>query len=69
MICHRVRAPSALLSSAPQTSTIGYYTDAGVQLARGLASQPPQPAGYELTTFDESRLEPVKRRGKLWRIA
>jgi len=46
-----------------------YYTDAAVQRARGQSAEPPLPEGYTLPTFDESRLEPVKRRGKLWRDA
>ncbi len=46
-----------------------YYTDAAVQRARGQSAEPPLPEGYTLPKFDESRLEPVKRRGKLWRDA
>ena len=46
-----------------------YYTDAEVQRARDFAAEPPLPRGYAMETFDESRLEAVKRRGKLWRDA
>jgi hypothetical protein len=46
-----------------------YYTDAGVQRARGVTAAPPLPGGHTLPPFDESRLEPVRRRGKLWRDA
>ncbi|HXI17644.1 MAG TPA: hypothetical protein VNM48_14890 [Chloroflexota bacterium] len=46
-----------------------YYTDAAVQRAHGQSAEPPLPEGYTLPKFDESRLEPVKRRGKLWRDA
>lgn len=46
-----------------------YYSDAGVQRAGGYATAAPLPRGYAMTTFDESRLEPVKRRGRLWREA
>jgi len=44
-----------------------YYTDADVQRALGADAVPPLPRGHTLPAFDESRLEPVKRRGKLWR--
>jgi hypothetical protein len=44
-----------------------YYTDPAVQRAGGFADAAPLPRGYEMETFDEARLEPVKRRGKLWR--
>jgi hypothetical protein len=46
-----------------------YYTDTAVQRAHGYAFQPPLPGGYALPPFDESRLDSVKRRGKLWRDA
>jgi hypothetical protein len=46
-----------------------YYTDAGVQRARGVPVEPPLPRGHQLPTFDESRLDPIRCRGKLWRDA
>jgi hypothetical protein len=46
-----------------------YYTDADVQRALGAGAVPPLPRGHTLPAFDESRLEPVRRRGKLWRDA
>jgi hypothetical protein len=46
-----------------------YYTDADVQRARGVPPDPPLPRGHPVPTFDESRLDPVRRRGKLWRDA
>jgi hypothetical protein len=46
-----------------------YYSDATAQRAGGYAIAPPQPKGHALEAFDESRLEAVKRRGKLWRDA
>ncbi len=46
-----------------------YYTDARVQRALGVTDEAPQPRGHAMTAFDESRLEPVKMRGKLWRDA
>ena len=47
----------------------GYYTDADVQRARGVPAESPLPRGHTVPTFDESRLEPIRRRGKLWRDA
>ena len=46
-----------------------YYTDPDVQRARGVTAEPPLPGGHTLPPFDESRLEPIRRRGKLWRDA
>ena len=46
-----------------------YYTDFEVLAAAGYAAEPPLPRGYALDPFDESRLDPVRRRGKLWRDA
>lgn len=43
-----------------------YYTDAGVQRALGYAAEPPLPRGHSIPAFDESRLDPIRRRGKLW---
>ena len=44
-----------------------YYADAGVQRALGYAAGPPLPRGHTVPAFDESRLESIRRRGKLWR--
>jgi hypothetical protein len=46
-----------------------YYTDFEVLAAAGYAAEPPLPRGYPLDPFDEARLDPVRRRGKLWRDA
>ena len=46
-----------------------YYTNEAVQQKLGAGALPPQPHGYVMPAFDESRLDPVKRRGKLWRDA
>jgi len=46
-----------------------YYTDPAIRRAGGFEADPPQPGGYAIPPFDESRLEPIKRRGKLWRDA
>ena len=46
-----------------------YYADPTVRRAAGFEAEPPQPGGYGLEPFDPSRLEPVRRRGRLWREA
>jgi Gluconate 2-dehydrogenase subunit 3 len=46
-----------------------YYTDPAVLRAHGYREEPPLPRGHPLTPFDESRLDPVRRRGQLWRDA
>ncbi len=46
-----------------------YYTDPSVRRAHGFEPDPPQPGGYAIPPFDESRLDPIKRRGRLWRDA
>ena len=46
-----------------------YYADPEVRRQAGFEAQPPQPGGYGLEPFDPSRLEPIRRRGRLWREA
>lgn len=46
-----------------------YYTNPAIQEKLGAGALPPQPQGYMLPAFDESRLDAVKSRGKLWRDA
>ena len=46
-----------------------YYADPEVRRRAGFESHPPQPGGYGLDPFDPARLEPIRRRGKLWRDA
>ena len=45
-----------------------YYTRPDVQISLGIDG-PPQPLGFELPPFDESRLTRVRAMGKLWRDA
>jgi hypothetical protein len=45
-----------------------YYTRTDVQESLGIDS-PPQPSGFKLPAFDESRLARVRAMGKLWRDA
>jgi len=44
-----------------------YYESEIVLLAMGWRAEPPQPEGHLLPPFDEAMLEPVKRRGRMWR--
>jgi hypothetical protein len=67
---HQVEAAQPLLFQRLLRLTYtAYYTDERVQRALSGVNSPPQPAGHGMTTFDESWLEPVKARGKLWRDA
>ncbi len=43
-----------------------YYTRPDIQASLGI-DNPPQPLGFELPAFDESRLSRVRAMGKLWR--
>jgi gluconate 2-dehydrogenase subunit 3-like protein len=47
----------------------GYYTDPRVVGALGLEPRPPHPAGYAMEPDDLSILDPVRRRGKMYRDA
>jgi hypothetical protein len=44
-----------------------YYEADAVLLAMGWRTEPPQPQGHLLPPFDESLLDPVRRRGRMWR--
>lgn len=46
-----------------------YYQSPEVVAAFGWPARPPQPAGHALPAFDERLLEPVRRRGPIWREA
>jgi len=47
----------------------GYYTDPRVVAALGLEARPPHPAGYAMEPDDLSILDPVRRRGRMYRDA
>ena len=47
----------------------GYYQLPQVMTALGLPARPPHPAGYEMGEDDLSLLEPVRRRGPMYRPA
>jgi hypothetical protein len=44
-----------------------YYEAEIVLLAMGWRGEPPQPKGHVLPPFDDALLEPVRRRGRMWR--
>jgi len=44
-----------------------YYEAEPVLLAMGWRAEPPQPAGHSLPPFDQTLLELVKRRARMWR--
>lgn len=46
---------------------IAYYQEPRVLEGLGIEPRPPFPLGYELAPFDESLLEPVRRRAKMYR--
>ncbi len=47
---------------------VGYYQEPRVAAVLGLAARPPHPAGYPVAPSDlVTLLEPVRRRGKLYR--
>lgn len=46
-----------------------YYQDDRVMVAIGLEPRPPFPKGYEVPSGDLGLLEPVRRRGRVWREA
>ena len=45
----------------------GYYTEPRVVEALGLEARPPHPTGYAMDPDDLSLLDPVRRRGKMYR--
>jgi hypothetical protein len=45
----------------------GYYQEPRVLEALGLEARPPHPAGYSTVEGDLSLLEPVRRRGRMYR--
>jgi len=45
----------------------GYYQHPHVVEALGLEARPPHPKGYAMEAFDTTLLDPVRRRGKIYR--
>ena len=64
----REREPRFMRTLAMQTVTC-YYRDDRVLEAIGVGARPPFPKGYEVPSGDLSLLEPVRRRGKIYRDA
>ena len=62
------REPQFLRTLAMQTVT-RYYQDDRVVEAIGVGARPPFPDGYEVPSGDLSLLEPVRRRGRMYREA
>ena len=60
--------PGFLKDLALATATC-YYQDDRVLHALGMEARPPFPKGYEVVSGDLSLLDPVRRRGKLYRDA
>ena len=46
-----------------------YYTHPAVLAAVGYTLPAPQPEGFAVEAFDDGRLDPVRRRGPIWRDA
>ena len=64
----RCAEPDFLKDFALATATC-YYQDDRVLHALGMEARPPFPKGYEVLSGDLSLLDPVRRRGKLYRDA
>ena len=64
----REREPQFMRTLATQTVTC-YYRDDRVLEAIGVGARPPFPDGYEVPSGDLSLLEPVRRRGQIYREA
>jgi len=75
---HREVALRAIETDMPQpfdavvtAAYNAYYTDPAVrdviERLTGYENRPPQPEGYTLEPFDESLLDKVKARGRIWR--
>lgn len=62
------REPRFLRTLALQTVTC-YYQDDRVLEAIGVGARPPFPGGYEVPSGDLSLLDPVRKRGKIYRDA
>jgi hypothetical protein len=62
----RARDPGFLAELALETVTC-YYQDPRVLEAIGVEARPPAPQGYQVIAGDLKLLEPVRRRGEIWR--
>lgn len=57
----------AFLPSLIYNTFVGYYQHPRVSEALGIGADPPHPKGYTMPPNDLSLLEPVRRRGKIYR--
>lgn len=64
----RATEPGFMRTLAIQTVTC-YYQDDRVLEAIGLEARPPFPKGYEVPSGDLTLLDPVRKRGRVWREA
>ena len=64
----RAAEPSFMRTLAIQTVTC-YYQDDRVLEAIGVEARPPFPKGYEVPSGDLTLLDPVRKRGRVWREA
>ena len=64
----RRQEPQFLRNLALQTVTC-YYGDDRVLQSLGLEARPPFPKGYDVPAGDLALLEPVRRRGRIYRAA
>ena len=64
----RAAEPSFMGTLAIQTVTC-YYQDERVLEAIGVEARPPFPKGYEVPSGDLTLLDPVRKRGRVWREA
>jgi len=62
----RAREAGFLAELALETVTC-YYQDPRVLEAIGVDARPPAPQGYQVIAGDLTLLEPVRRRGEVWR--
>lgn len=64
----RLRATDAPAIDALALAVVQcYYRDDRVMAALGMEARPPFPKGFSLEQGDWSLLEPVRRRGRIWR--
>lgn len=67
-VLRRVEADDPVFFSAiVRQAYRGYYSNRRVLNLLGIGPGAPQPLGYRLEPFDESLLEPVKKRGRVYK--
>ena len=61
------RAEPMFISTLLTLACVGYYSAEPVVAALKGSARPPHPSGYQLEPDDQSLLDPVRARGKLYR--